>query len=128
MTARGIGFIGVRIADADAYGQTVALYRDALGMTVTRDDGDRSVRFILPDGTALHVYGPGDVDHVWFGEQACVGLSVDDVQAIRRALEGAGIELLDDIEEDDTDAWFHYRAPDGSVQEVIGPRPRVVSA
>ena len=122
MTARGIGFIGIRIADAAAFERTVALYRETLGLPVTRLDGDRSARFQLPDGTALHVYGPGDEDHVGFGERACIGLTVDDVAATRAALAAAGVEVLDEVQEDDTDAWFHYRGPDGSVQEIIGPR------
>ena len=119
--ARGVGFIGVRIADPAGYARTVGLYRDALGLTVTQDDGDRSTRFILPDGTALHVYGPGDRDHLWFGDRTCIGLRVDDVEAARGALEAAGIEILDQVERDATEAWFHYRSPDGSVQEIIGP-------
>jgi catechol 2,3-dioxygenase-like lactoylglutathione lyase family enzyme len=122
MTARRIGFVGVRIGDLDAYVRTVALYRDVLGLAVTRDDGERSTRFVLPDGTSLHLSGPADMDHVDFGERTCVGLFVDDVAAARNALAATGIELFDAIEEDDTEAWFHYRAPDGSVQEIIGPR------
>ena len=121
MTARGIGFVGLRIADPDAYARTVALYRDAFGLVVTRADGDRSTRFALEDGSALHVYGPNDRDHTWFGDRTCIGLLVDDVPAARAALETAGIDVLDEIERDATEAWFHYRAPDGSVQEVIGP-------
>ena len=122
MTAQRIGFIGIRLADAAAYAAMVVLYRDTLGLAVTRQDGDRSNRFALPDGTALHIYGPADVDHLAFGERACIGLFVDDVAATRIALADTGIVLLDEIEEDETEAWFHYRAPDGSVQEVIGPR------
>jgi catechol 2,3-dioxygenase-like lactoylglutathione lyase family enzyme len=118
----GIGFVGWRVADAAAYDATVALYRDVLGAEVTRVDGRRSVRFRLPDGTGLHVYGPDDVDHVSFGDRACVGTAVDDVVAVWDALTSAGIEILDaELERDGTDAWFHYRAPDGSVGEIIGP-------
>ena len=121
MTVRGIGFIGVRLADPVAYARTVALYRDVFGLEVTKRDGERSTRFALADGTALHVYGPADVDHVWFGERTCIGLLVEDIEAARAALEVAGIEILDEVERDATEAWFHYRAPDGSIQEVIGP-------
>ena len=124
MTVRGIGFIGVRLADPVAYARTVALYRDAFGLETTRVDGERSTRFALGDGTALHVYGPDDVDHIWFAELTCVGLLVDDVETARAALAAVDIEILDDVERDATEAWFHYRAPDGSVQEVIGPAER----
>ena len=126
----GIGFIGWRIADAAAYDATVVVYRDVLGAEVTRADGWRSVRFRLPDGTGLHVYGPDDVDHLSFGDRACVGTSVDDVDAVRDALTTAGIEILDaETQRDGTDAWFHYRAPDGAVAEIVGPdRPGPASA
>ena len=31
--------------------------------------------------------------------------------------------LLTDIERTDDAAWCHFRAPDGTVLEIIGPRP-----
>lgn len=125
MTARRIGFIGIRLEDSGTYHATVALYRDTLRLDVTVADGDRSTRFQLADGTPLHVYGPDDVDHEAFGERACIGLVVDDVDATRTELEASGIEILDDpTQRDGTDAWFHYRAPDGTVHELIGPDRR----
>jgi len=107
------------IVGLGAIGQATAALATAAGMRVL---GLRRT----PDGPTVlnveHVYGPADLDHVAFGERACIGLFVDDVTATRTALGDTGIVLLDEIEEDATEAWFHYRAPDGSVQEVIGPR------
>jgi catechol 2,3-dioxygenase-like lactoylglutathione lyase family enzyme len=122
MTIRGVGFIGLRVADPTVYAATVALYRDRLGLEVARVDGLRSTRFRLPGGAALHVYGPADEDHTEFGDRPCIGLVVDDIDAARRDLEAAGLEVVEaEMERDGVDAWFHYRAPDGSVQELIGP-------
>lgn len=122
MTARRVGFVGVRIPDSATFAATVALYRDRLGLEVSAVDGERSTRFRLADGTAFHVYGPADVDHEAFGDRACIGLVVDDVDAVRADLESAGIEILDDpTQRDGAEAWFHYRAPDGTVHEVLGP-------
>ena len=122
MTGRRVGFVGVRLADAATYARTVALYRDGLGLRIVREDGDRSTRFELDDGTGVHVYGPGDLDHEAFGDQTCVGIAVDDVDAARAAMQAVGIEILDDeTQHDDAEAWFHYRAPDGSIQEILGP-------
>ena len=122
MTASRVGFIGMRIGDSPTYAATVGLYRDLLGLEVTAVDGERSTRFRLADGTGLHVYGPADVDHADFGDRACIGLVVDDVDGTRAAMDAAGIEILDDpIQRDGTEAWFHYRAPDGSVNEILGP-------
>ncbi len=122
MTARRVGFFGVRIGDTPTYAATVGLYRDLLGLEVTAVDGERSTRFRLADGTGVHVYGPADVDHVDFGDRACIGLIMDDVDAARADLEAAGIEILDDpTQRDGTEAWFHYRSPDGAVHEILGP-------
>jgi hypothetical protein len=122
VTAGRIGFIGMRIGDRPTYASTVALYRDRLGLEVTAVDGERSTRFRLADGTAFHVYGPADTDHVDFGDRACIGLVVDDVDATRAELEAAGLEILDDpIQRDGTESWFHDRAPDGTVHEILGP-------
>jgi predicted enzyme related to lactoylglutathione lyase len=122
MTRPGIPFVGFRATTSEEYAATVRLYRDLVGLAVSWEDGERSTRFRLDDGAELHVYGPDDVDHVAFGGRACIGVAVDDIDAARRRLESAGIEVLDEVtERDDTSAWFHYRAPDGSVQEVVGP-------
>jgi len=58
---------------------------------------------------------------VAFGDRACIGLEVDDVEAARAAPAAAGLAILDETERDGTSAWFHYRAADGSVQELMGP-------
>jgi catechol 2,3-dioxygenase-like lactoylglutathione lyase family enzyme len=118
-TARmvGLGWLGVRTS---AFEATVALYRDVLGLTPFVDDA-RSVRFRLENGVEVHVYGPADSDHAFFGSAPVVGLRVDDVDETRRLLEQAGIELLTPIERVGGDAWCHFRAPDGNVYEIIGP-------
>jgi catechol 2,3-dioxygenase-like lactoylglutathione lyase family enzyme len=120
----GVAFLGMRVADPKAYAATVALYRDALQLPVTIEDGRRSTRFTLRDGTALHVYGPDDEDHVEFGERVCVGYRVADMAATLERLRAAGIELLDDPPQSDgVEAWSHIRTPDGAVHEVLGPDP-----
>lgn len=128
MTARRVGFVGVRIDDPETYQATVALYRDLLGLEITAADGERSTRFRLADGAAIHVYGPGDVDHVDFGDRACIGLVVDDVDGVRTELEAAGLAILDEpTQRDGAEAWFHYRSPDGAVHEILGPDRRDVA-
>jgi catechol 2,3-dioxygenase-like lactoylglutathione lyase family enzyme len=120
----GVAFLGLRIDERAAYDGTVALYRDTLGLTVTSQDGRRSTRFILADGTALHVYGPDDVDHIDFGERTCIGYRVADLPAAVERLRAAGVELLDDPwQADGTEAWCHFRASDGTVHEILGPDP-----
>lgn len=118
---RGLGFLGVRIEDPARFEAAVALYRDTLGLVPFREEPGRLVWFRLDDGTELHVYGPADTDHVAFGDRPCVGLRVDDVDAIRARMETAGVEFLWETQRDEERAWAHYRGPDGTVYELIGP-------
>ncbi|GGK79493.1 VOC family protein [Ornithinimicrobium pekingense] len=117
----GLGFLGVRVGDRAAFRSTVALYRDVLGLQPVRLEPDRLAWFRLADGTALHVYGPEDTDHLAFGERPCVGLRVDDVEGTRRRMEAEGVRFLWDTQRDEQHAWAHYRGPDGTVYELIGP-------
>jgi len=119
MTIHRLGFLGVRVADADRYAATVALYRDHLELPVIAEAPDRFVWFRLADGTQVHVYGPLDQDHLAFGESPCVGFVVDDLEATRALLEAAGIEFLWETQRDGDIAWAHYRGPDGAIYELI---------
>lgn len=136
MTVRGLGFLGVRVADPARFAATVAFYRDLLELPVIAEESDRLVWFRLGDGTQLHVYGPLDTDHIAFGDSPCVGFVVDNVDRVRARLEAAGIEFLWETQHDGGVAWAHYRGPDGPVYELIGaavpgstlPRDRIVDA
>lgn len=110
-----LGWLGLR---TERFEETVSLYRDVLGLEPFQADTE-SVRFRLGDGTQLHVYGPNDDDHRFFGTAPVVGLIVDDVPALRERMEAAGIEFLTELEEDSGSAWCHFRGPDGNVYEII---------
>ena len=118
---RGVGFLGVRVADHDQFEASVSLYRDTLGLAPFREEPGRLAWFRLGDGTELHVYGPADTDHEVFGDRPCVGLRVDDVDTARARMEAAGVEFLWETQRDEERAWAHYRGPDGTVYELIGP-------
>jgi catechol 2,3-dioxygenase-like lactoylglutathione lyase family enzyme len=115
MRVDGLGWLGVR---TDRFEETVSLYRDLLALDPFHVD-ETSVRFRLGDGTELHVYGPADADHEFFGTAPVVGLVVDDVQAVRRRMEAAGIEFVTPVEHAGASAWCHFRGPDGNVYEII---------
>lgn len=120
MTVHGLGWLGVR---TDRFHETVSLYRDVLGLTPFHAD-ERSVRFRAGDGTEIHVYGPADDDHRFFGTAPVVGLAVDDAVAAGERLEAAGLELLTGLERDGKASWCHFRGPDGNVYELISGVPR----
>lgn len=118
-TRSGIGFIGFRTV---RFAEMVTLFRDRIGLEVMRETPG-ATWFRLGDAE-LHVYADTDPDHAFFTTGPVVGLRVADVDATRAALEADGLELLTEIERTSDAAWCHFRAPDGTVLEIIGPGSR----
>lgn len=115
--ASGVGFIGFRTEQFD---EMVALFRDRIGLSVIHE-APGVTWFRLGSDAELHVYASADPDHGFFTTGPVVGLRVADVDATRAALEADGLEMITDIERTDDAAWCHFRAPDGTVLEIIGP-------
>ncbi len=113
----GVGFIGFR---TDRFAPMVKLFRDLIGLRVIRET-DGAAWFRLGEDAELHVYAATDPDHAFFTTGPVVGLRVPYVDATRDALEGAGVEMVTEIERTASASWCHFRAPDGTVLEVIGP-------
>lgn len=112
-----VGFIGFR---TDRFDEMVTLFRDVIGLSIVRE-APRATWFQLGTDAELHVYADADPDHAFFTTGPVIGLRVDDVDATRARMEEAGLEILTDIERTDDAAWCHFRAPDGTVLEIIGP-------
>lgn len=117
MRGQGIGFIGFR---TDRFDDMVGLFRDRIGLAVIRE-APGAAWFRLGDDAELHVYADTDADHAFFTTGPVVGLRVVDVDATRAHLEADGLEMLTEIERTADAAWCHFRAPDGTVMEIIGP-------
>jgi catechol 2,3-dioxygenase-like lactoylglutathione lyase family enzyme len=118
MTVRSLAWLGVRTHDAE---RMVALYRDVLGLEVIHE-APGATWFRLADGTQVHVYGPEDADHQFFGTAPVVGFAVDSFPAVRAAMTAAGVEVVyPEPQEAGGQMWQHFRAPDGNVYEIIGP-------
>ena len=118
MTVRSLGWLGVRTPAAEAMN---ILYRDVLRLEVILERPG-ATWFRLGDGTEVHVYGPDDEDHSFFGTGPVVGLAVDSFRAVQAALTSAGVEFLyAHPQRADGRAWQHFRAPDGNIYEIIGP-------
>lgn len=115
MSVHGLVWLGVR---TDRPAETAALYRDLLGLEPFLEDAT-STRFRLGNGTEVHVYGPDDDDHRFFGSAPVVGLEVDDVATARARMEAAGIEFMTEVERAGVSAWCHFRGPDGNVYELL---------
>jgi catechol 2,3-dioxygenase-like lactoylglutathione lyase family enzyme len=117
VNASGVGFIGLR---TDRFDDMIALMRDRIGLAVIRQ-APGATWFRLGIDAELHVYADTDADHAFFTTGPVVGLGVDDVDATRAALTADGLEMLTEIERTADAAWCHFRAPDGTVLEIIGP-------
>jgi catechol 2,3-dioxygenase-like lactoylglutathione lyase family enzyme len=118
MEVRSLGWLGVRTPNAEAM---TAFYRDVLELEVILERPG-ATWFRLGDGAEVHVYGPNDADHDFFGSSPVAGFCVDSFKAARAALEAAGIEFIyAEPQRANGRAWQHFRAPDGNVYEVIGP-------
>ena len=117
MNAEGVGFIGFR---TDRFDEMVALFRDHIGLSILREAPGATLFRLGTDGE-LHVYADTDAAHAFFTTGPVVGLRVEDVDATRARLEADGMEMLTEIERTAVAAWCHFRAPDGTVMEIIGP-------
>jgi catechol 2,3-dioxygenase-like lactoylglutathione lyase family enzyme len=115
MQVRGLVWLGVRTPH---FQETAHFYRDVLGLAPFQEDAT-SARFRLANRTEIHVYGPADQDHLFFGPGPVVGILVDDVDTARATMEAAGIEFIGPIQRDKDTSWNHFRGPDGNVYEIM---------
>lgn len=117
MTVLKVGFVGIR---TDRLNETVALFRDVLGVSVTRQTDDL-VGFRLGDGTVLELYGPANEFHGFFTTGPVVAFRVDNFDVASQAMLAAGVKFIGDAQHAGGDSWQHFYGPDGTVLEIIGP-------
>ena len=117
MAVAGVGFVGLR---SEQFGEMVALFRDVIGVPLTREASGLA-GFELGDGTVLEIYGPADDFHSFFTTGPVVGLRVGDFDAVRAQMMAAGVEFIGTAQHAHGTSWQHFRCPDGTVLEIIGP-------
>jgi catechol 2,3-dioxygenase-like lactoylglutathione lyase family enzyme len=117
MTVLKVGFVGIR---SDRLDETVALFRDVIGVPVTRQTDDL-VGFRLADGTVLELYGPTNEFHAFFTTGPVVAFRVDNFDVTRRAMLAAGVNFIGDVQHAGGVSWQHFYCPDGTVLEISGP-------
>jgi catechol 2,3-dioxygenase-like lactoylglutathione lyase family enzyme len=116
MTVLKVGFVGIR---SDRLDETVALFRDVLGVSVDRQTDDL-VAFKLADGTVLELYGSANEFHSFFTTGPVVAFRVDNFDFARRAMLAAGVKFIGDVQHADGVSWQHFYCPDGTVLEISG--------
>jgi hypothetical protein len=117
VAVEGVGFVGLR---SDQFGEMVRLFRDVIGVPLARETTGMA-GFRLGDGTVLEIYGPADQFHSFFTTGPVVGLRVEDFDAVRALMLAAGVEFIGAIQHANGMSWQHFRCPDGTVLEIIGP-------
>ena len=117
MTVSKVGFVGIR---TDRLDETVALFRDVLGVSVSRQTDDL-VGFKLADGTILELYSSANEFHSFFTTGPVVAFSVDNFDVARQEMLAAGVKFIGDVQHADGVSWQHFYCPDGTVLEIIGP-------
>ncbi|MEV6332929.1 VOC family protein [Streptomyces sp. NPDC051909] len=112
-----VGFVGIR---TEKFSDMVRLLRDVMGAQVTREE-DTVVGFRMADGTTVEIYSTEDDFHSFFTTGPVVGFEVDDFDEVRRRMLETGIQFIGDPQHDSGVSWQHFRNPDGTVCEIIGP-------
>ena len=67
----------------------------------------------------MELYRPEEEFHAFFTTGPVVAFRVDNVDAARAAMEAAGIQFIGPIQRSGKTSWNHFRAPDGTVFEIL---------
>ena len=121
MQVRGIVWAGTRTV---AFDETIAFFRDVLGVPLDRVDDDFAWAR-MPDTSQFEVFGGNDRHHLEFTTGPVPEFLVDDLAAAIEELRAAGVEILGRPVVDDGagNGWVHFRAPDGNVYGLTnGPQ------
>jgi len=115
MHVKGLSWLGLR---TNQFEEMVTFFRDVMGMQPIRDEPEIA-GFQLIDGTQMELYHPEEEFHAFFTTGPVVAFWVDDVNAARTSMEAAGIEFIGPIQHAGKKSWNHFRAPDGTVFEIL---------
>lgn len=115
MQIQGLTWLGLRTPQ---FTEMVAFFRDIMGMKLIRDEPGIA-GFQMTDGTNLELYELDEKFHAFFTTGPVVAFRIDDVEASRATMEAAGIEFIGSIQRMGKSTWSHFRAPDGTVFEIL---------
>ena len=115
MHVEGLTWLGLRTTHFE---EMVTFFRDVMGMQPIRNEPEIA-GFQLIDGTQVELYRPEEEFHAFFTTGPVVAFRVDDVAAARATMEAEGIEFIGPIQRAGKTSWNHFRAPDGTVFEIL---------
>ena len=115
MQVKGLSWLGLRTTQFD---EMVTFFRDVMCLQLIRDEPE-IIGYQMTDGTQMELYRPEEEFHAFFTTGPVVAFHVDDVDAARTTMEAAGIEFIGPIQRAGNTSWNHFRAPDGTVFEIM---------
>jgi catechol 2,3-dioxygenase-like lactoylglutathione lyase family enzyme len=115
------------ISCTSQFEQTVAFFRDILGLTLTAEGAPvtdtqftRYAQFTLPIGGVLEIVEPSAAVQQLY-TAPIVSFTVDDLTQARAELERCQIVFVAPIfRTDDGWGWTYFRAPDGAIYQLQG--------
>jgi catechol 2,3-dioxygenase-like lactoylglutathione lyase family enzyme len=119
MSVLSVDFVGLRTR---RLAETVALFRDVLGLPVEKQSGDL-VRFKFADGAVLELYGLGDEFYSFFTTGPVIAFRVANFTRVRQTMLDAGVRFIGELQHAYGHSWQHFHAPDGTVLELSGCTP-----
>jgi catechol 2,3-dioxygenase-like lactoylglutathione lyase family enzyme len=114
MRILGITFAGTATASRPEMSSFV---EDVLGLSRTQLEGVEADLFAMPDGSMFAVASPGGMGST----ERTLGFLVDDLDAAAGELRDAGIRTDAEISSNASQRYLHFRAPDGSLYELVEP-------
>ena len=115
MHVKGLAWLGLRTTQFE---EMVKFFHEVMGIKPIRDEPEIA-GFELANGTQVELYSPEEEFHAFFTTGPVVAFWVDDVAGARASMEAAGIEFIGPIQHAGKTSWNHFRAPDGTVFELL---------
>jgi catechol 2,3-dioxygenase-like lactoylglutathione lyase family enzyme len=103
------------------YEPTRAFFGGVLGLKIAEELPELT-EYHMPDGSDVEVFLQGSrLDHPHFSTGPVPGFGVSDIDAAVEELRSKKVPLLQS-KRGEQGGWAHFRAPDGCIYEVKGPR------
>jgi catechol 2,3-dioxygenase-like lactoylglutathione lyase family enzyme len=115
MNVKGLIWLGLRTTQFE---EMAKFFRDVMGMQLIREEAGLA-GFRLINQTQVELYRLEEEFHTFFTTGPVVAFHVDDVEEARATMEAAGIEFIGPIQRAGKTSWNHFRAPDGTVFEIL---------
>jgi catechol 2,3-dioxygenase-like lactoylglutathione lyase family enzyme len=108
-----LAWLGIPTAEYEAM---LRFFRDVLGLKVEFAQ-PTTVELSTASDDRIQLFAPGDRYFELFDESVPL-FEVEDLEAARRELEQASVEVVGEIEADTTWRWITVRAPNGHLYQL----------